>query len=146
MSDPVPTRVTARPADRYGTRPRGPRRWLAPVLASVVLAAGLVVAYLGFQKYGPDEIQAEQLGYTVVDDSTVSLRFKLTRAHPDRPVVCFVRAMDRDTAEVGRREVLVPGSEHGTLELTTTIRTSTRAASGTVYGCSEDVPAYLRVG
>lgn len=144
MSDPVPNGVGARPADRYGATATRRPKWLVPLIALIVLVVGGTVAYLGFQKYGPREIEADELGYTVVDDSTVSLRFKVTRTDPERDVVCFVRAMDRDTVEVGRREVLITGSEHGTVELTTDIRTSSRPSSGSVYGCSANVPEYLR--
>ncbi|MGY5283502.1 DUF4307 domain-containing protein, partial [Nocardia gipuzkoensis] len=45
------------PADRYGTRPRKRRRWVVPALGVVVVLAGLGVAYLGYQKYGPDDIE-----------------------------------------------------------------------------------------
>ncbi|HLS76409.1 MAG TPA: DUF4307 domain-containing protein [Nocardia sp.] len=144
MSDPVPNGVGARPADRYGTQAANRPAWLLPLVALVVLLAGAGVAYLGFQKYGPAEIEAEELGYTVVDDETVRLRFKVTRTDPATPVVCFVRAMDRDTVEVGRREVLITGSEHGTVEIATEIRTSSRPSSGSVYGCSATVPEYLK--
>ena len=85
-----------RRADRYGTTPRPTRRWIPFALGAVVLAAGLGVAYVGFQKYGPVDIDAEQLGYTVVDDSTISVHLKVTRKDPQQPVVCFVRAMARD--------------------------------------------------
>ncbi|MBF6226387.1 DUF4307 domain-containing protein [Nocardia abscessus] len=134
------------PADRYGTRPRKRRRWVAPALGAVVVLAGLGVAYLGYQKYGPDDIEAEQLGYVVVDDSTMTIRLKVTRADPQRPVVCFVRAMARDGAELGRREVLVEPSGSGTVELSTVVRSSARPASGSVYACSDQVPGYLRAG
>ncbi|WP_174189390.1 DUF4307 domain-containing protein [Nocardia barduliensis] len=133
-------------ADRYGTRPQRRRRWVAPALSAVVVLAGLGVAYLGYQKYGPDEIEAEQLGYVVVDDSTMTIRLKVTRADPRRPVVCFVRAMARDGSELGRREVLVEPSGSGTVELTTVVRSSARPASGSVYACSDQVPGYLRAG
>ncbi|MGK8510169.1 DUF4307 domain-containing protein [Nocardia asiatica] len=133
-------------ADRYGTRPRKRRRWVAPALSVVVVLAGLGVAYLGYQKYGPDDIEAEQLGYVVVDDSTMTIRLKVTRADPQRPVVCFVRAMARDGAELGRREVLVEPSDSGTVELSTVVRSSARPASGSVYACSDRVPGYLRAG
>ncbi|MEV0298757.1 DUF4307 domain-containing protein [Nocardia sp. NPDC050710] len=138
--------AAARRADRYGTAPRARRPWIPLVLGLVVLAVGLGVAYLGFQKYGPDDIDAEQLGYTVVDDSTMTIRMKVTRDDPGRPAVCFVRAMDRDGAEVGRREVLIQPSESGTLELTTTVRSSARPSAGNIYGCSNQVPEYLRAG
>lgn len=132
--------------DRYGTAPRARWRGLPLVLGIVVLLAGLGVAYLGYQKYGPDDIEAEQLGYTVVDDSTLTVRIKVTRDDPARPAVCFVRAMDRDGAEVGRRELLIAPSESGTIELTTTVRSSSRPAAGNIYACTDRVPDYLRAG
>ncbi|WP_063036517.1 DUF4307 domain-containing protein [Nocardia pseudovaccinii] len=135
-----------RRADRYGTTPRPTRRWIPFALGAVVLAAGLGVAYVGFQKYGPEDIDAEQLGYTVVDDSTISVHLKVTRKDPQQPVVCFVRAMARDGSELGRREVLIEPSGSGTIELTTTVRASDRPVSSSVYGCSDDVPKYLRAG
>ncbi|MGQ4598193.1 DUF4307 domain-containing protein [Nocardia sp. R6R-6] len=153
MSEPAPedgglaaTAPSGPPANRYGTQPLVRRRWIAPVLGAVVLLAGLGVAYLGYQKYGPEDIEAEQLGYTVVDDSTVNVRFKVTRVDPAQPVVCFVRAMARDGSELGRREVLVEPSNSGTVELTTTVRASPRPVSSAIYGCSDRVPSYLRAG
>lgn len=133
-------------ADRYGTaaRSRGHGRLLALVLGVVVVAAGLGVAYLGWMKFGPEEIGSEQLGYTVVDDSTIQVRIKVTRADPSKPVVCVLRAMDQDIAEVGRREVLVQPSEHGTVEVTSVIKTTARPSTGTIYTCTDEVPAYLR--
>ncbi len=116
------------------------------MIGAIVLLAGLGVAYVGFRNYGPDAIDAEQLGYTVVDDSTLSIRMKVTRDDPTRPAVCFVRAMDRDGAEVGRREVLIAPSPSGTVELTTVVRSSTRPSAGNIYGCSDRIPEYLRAG
>ncbi|MBF6330825.1 DUF4307 domain-containing protein [Nocardia transvalensis] len=133
-----------RVADRYGQRPRRNRRWTAFALGAVVIVLGVVVAYVGYRQYGPKDIEPDQLGYTLVNDSTVEVHFKLTRKHPDRPVVCFVRAMDTDGAEVGRREVLIPASTSGTVELTTTVRSTARPANGNIYGCSGKVPPYLR--
>ncbi|MBH0776028.1 DUF4307 domain-containing protein [Nocardia bovistercoris] len=157
MNQPAPEHTAlsaaeaqARRADRYGFDSGGSgrvrRRWIPVAIGVFVLVAGLGVAYLGFQKYGPRDIEAEQLGYTVVDDSTLSVHLKVTRADPTRPAVCFVRAMDRDGAEVGRREILLTASESGTVELTTVVRSSTRPSAGNVYGCSDRVPEYLRAG
>ncbi|MEU7764385.1 DUF4307 domain-containing protein [Nocardia sp. NPDC049190] len=135
-----------RPADRYGTKPPVRRRWIPLVLGLLVVLTGLGVAYLGYLKYGPEAIEAEQLGYTVVDDSTMSIRLKITRADPAQPAVCFVRAMARDGSELGRREVLVEPSASGTVELTTIVRSSARPVSGSIYACSDQVPSYLRAG
>ncbi|WP_028477723.1 DUF4307 domain-containing protein [Nocardia sp. CNY236] len=153
MSEPAPEAADATRAsdpassnaltDRYGTPPRR-RRWIALVLGGLVVLAGVGIAYLGFQKFGPQDIEAKQLSYTLVDESTIDIRFKVTRADPSRPVVCFIRAMSRDATEVGRREVLIAPSSSGTVELTTTVRASERPAAGSVYGCSDQVPSYLR--
>ncbi|MCM6777079.1 DUF4307 domain-containing protein [Nocardia sp. CDC159] len=136
--------AAARVADRYGTGPHRDRRWIAIALGAVVVLLGLGVAYLGYRQFGPQDIEPDQLGYAIVDDSTLDIRFKVTRKHPDQPVVCFVRAMDSDTAEVGRREVLIPPSPSGTVELTVRIRTTARPANGNIYGCSGKVPPYLK--
>jgi len=146
MTETPGTGPADRRADRYGTTPRPTRRWIPLALGAVVLAAGLGVAYIGFQKYGPHDIDAEQLGYTVVDDSTMSVHLKVTRKDPQHPVVCFVRAMARDGSELGRRELLIEPSDSGTIELTTTVRASARPVSSSIYGCSADVPKYLRAG
>lgn len=138
--------VTDRPADRYGTAPRKTHR-LLPILAGVVVVIiGLGVAYLGYQQYGPKDIEPERIGYNVVNDSTVTLDFKLTRQDPNQPVVCFVRALDPDSIEVGRREVLIAGSDDKTVRINTTIRTTARAGAANIYGCSENIPEYLRAG
>ncbi|AYF72824.1 DUF4307 domain-containing protein [Nocardia yunnanensis] len=138
--------MSERPADRYGIAPKKQRRWLPWALGAIVIAAGLGVSYLGYRTYGPQDIEPDRIGYSIIDDSTVSVDFKVTRKDPGTPVVCFVRAMDGDTDEVGRREILVPASDSGTVRVVTEIKTTRRAGAGNVYGCSDHVPAYLRAG
>lgn len=151
MTDPAPdsaaasAAAAARHAERYGAKPPARRVWIAVLLGVGVVIAGFGVAFLGWQKYGPKAIETEQLGYVVVDDATIDVRIKVTRAEPERDVVCFVRAMDRDGAEVGRREVLIPGSTHGSVQVSTTIKSSARPSAGDIYGCTEQVPGYLRL-
>lgn len=145
-SDASVPATSNRPTDRYGTRPPVDRRWLPVVLGVVVVVLGCGVAFLGYQKYGPKDIESEQLGYTVVDDATMTIRIKVTRKDPGQAAVCFVRAMARDSVEVGRREVLIEPSTSGTIEQTTTVKTSSRPASSSIYGCSGQVPSYLRAG
>ena len=70
----------------------------------------------------------------------------VTRKDPSRAAVCIVRARSVDGAEVGRREVYIAPSESGTVQIDTTIETTARPAVGEVYGCSFDVPSYLRTG
>ncbi|WP_280402729.1 DUF4307 domain-containing protein [Nocardia carnea] len=140
--------ATDRHADRYGraARPQRWRRWGA-LLTGVVVLAGIGIAYLGWKNFGPKDIESEQLGYTVLDDSSVELRILLTRSDPSVPVVCVVRAMSRDLVEVGRREVLVqPSGTEETVRLSTIIETSERPSSAAIYTCTDSVPGYLRTG
>ncbi|MGI5216303.1 DUF4307 domain-containing protein [Nocardia sp. CA-290969] len=137
---------TDRYADRYGRTP-GPKRWRrwGALLTGVVVLAGIGIAYVGWKNFGPKDIESEQLGYTVLDDSSVELRILLTRADPSVPVVCVVRAMSRDLTEVGRREVLIqPSGAEETVRISTVIEASERPSSAAIYTCTDSVPGYLR--
>nr|WP_280416075.1 DUF4307 domain-containing protein [Nocardia carnea] len=131
--------------DRYGRAPR-PRRWrrMGALLTGVVVLAGIGVAYVGWTKFGPKDIESEQLGYSVLDDSSVELRIRLTRSDPSVPVVCVVRAMSRDLTEIGRREVVIaPSGAEQTVQVSTVIETSEPPASAAIYTCTDNVPGYL---
>ena len=136
------------PADRYyrGRRRGGWRtsRWTPIVLGVVVVLLGIGVAFLGYQRFGAKPIDPGSASYTAVDDSTMNIQFTLTRQDPSRPVDCIVRARSKDGTETGRREVFVPASSSGTVQVDTTLRTSRPPAIGDVYGCSFDIPGYLQ--
>ncbi|NKY34272.1 DUF4307 domain-containing protein [Nocardia speluncae] len=132
--------------DRYGRAPR-PKRWrrLGALLTGVVVLAGTGIAYVGWTKFGPKDIESEQLGYSVLDDSSVELRIRLTRSDPSVPVVCVVRAMSRDLTEIGRREVVIaPSGAEQTVQVSTVIEASEKPASAAIYTCTDSVPGYLK--
>ncbi|MGW5384756.1 DUF4307 domain-containing protein [Nocardia sp. NPDC003963] len=133
-------------ADRYGRRGARPnRRMIGALLTGLVVLAGVGIAYLGWAQFGPKDIESEELGYTVLDDSSVEVQIRLTRDDPSKPVVCLVRAMSRDLQEVGRREVLVQPTERDkTVKVSTVVEASERPASAAVYTCTDQVPGYLR--
>ncbi len=133
------------PPDRYPT-PKGSvrgSRITAVVLTVGVVLLGVAVAWLGYNKFASKDIAAETVQYVIVDDSRIDLRFKVTREDPSEPAVCIVRSRSKDGSETGRREVVVQPSEHGTVELTTEVRTSRSPVMADVYGCGSDIPAYL---
>jgi hypothetical protein len=134
-----------RPAARYGRQrlSRRSRRWWAIGLTALVLLAGVVIAIVASQRLGSGDVQGELGGYQVVDDETLSVTVKVTRADPSRPVVCIVRAKSIDGSETGRREVLVPPSTQDTVNVTTTVKSTRPPVVGDVYGCGTDVPSYL---
>ena len=122
---------------------RRSRRWWAIGLTALVLVAGVVVAIVASQRLGSGDVQGELGGYQLVDDETLSVTIKVTRADPSRPVVCIVRARSIDGSETGRREVLVPPSSQDTVNVTTTVKSTRPPVVGDVYGCGTDVPPYL---
>jgi hypothetical protein len=134
-----------RPADRYGRQRmsrRSRRRW-AIGLTALVMVAGVGIATVASQRLGSGDVEGELGGYQLVDDETLSVTMKVTRADPSRPVVCIVRARSVDGSETGRREVLVPPSAHDTVNITTTVKSTRRPVVGDVYGCGTAVPPYL---
>ena len=143
--------TNALPAGRYpsGSGPSGirraPKRATKIALVALVLLVGLGVAYYAYPKFSVKPVEGSQLSFDIVDESTMSIRFSVTRENPEQPAVCIVRARSRDGSETGRREVYIPPeSSSTTVELTTDVTTSSPPAVGDVYGCSLDVPEYLR--
>jgi len=135
-----------RPAARYGRQrlsSRRSRRRLAIGLTVLVLVAAVVVAIVAYQRLGRGEVTGELGGYQLVDDETLTVTVKVTRADPSRPVVCIVRARSVDGAETGRREVLVPPSSQATVQITAPVKATRRPVVGDVYGCGTNVPPYL---
>ncbi len=134
-----------RPPARYGRQrlSRRSRRWLTVGLTALVLLAGVAVAMVASQRLGTGDVEGELGGYEIVDDETLSVTIKVTRADPSRPVVCIVRARSIDGSETGRREVLVPPSSQATVNVTTTVKSTRPPVVGDVYGCGTDVPPNL---
>jgi Domain of unknown function (DUF4307) len=134
-----------RPAARYGRQRLSSRsrRRLAIGLFVFIIALGVAIALVGFQRLGTGDVQGELGGYRLIDDGTAEVTITVTRKDPSRPVVCIVRARAIDGGETGRREVLVPPSAQATVQVTTIVKSSKRPVVGDVYGCGTDVPAYL---
>jgi hypothetical protein len=144
MGHPKPEMID-RPAARYGRQRLSgrSRRWWAIGLGALVLLAGVAIAIVASHRLGSGDVQGELGGYQVVDDETLSVTVKVTRADPSRPVVCIVRAKSIDGSETGRRELLVPPSPQATVNVTTTVKSTRPPVVGDVYGCGTDVPSYL---
>jgi hypothetical protein len=105
----------------------------------VVAVAAVVVYYVGF---GSTPIDGQQTSFTVRDDHSLSMTIEVQRDDPHRTAECVVRARSQTGSEVGRKEVLIPPS-NGTVSEGTVLRTTTRAVTGEVFGCTYDGPAYL---
>ena len=119
-------------------------RRIQTLLLALVLVVGLGIAFVGYQRFAVADVEATALTFDLVDDSTLSITFSVTRPDSERDVVCIVRASSRDGSETGRRELLVPGSSAREISVTSIVRTSQPPAVGDIYGCSTNVPEYLR--
>jgi hypothetical protein len=135
-----------RPEARYGRSrlSRVSRRRVVIGLAVLVVAAGLVVAVIGYQRLGTSDVAGSLAGYQVIDDETVSVTISVTRSDPSRPVDCIVRVRAKDGSETGRREVLVLPSDQATVQVTTTVKSFQPPVMADIYGCGTDLPGYLR--
>ncbi|MDT5259106.1 MAG: hypothetical protein QOD10_4186 [Mycobacterium sp.] len=135
-----------RPEARYGhSRPsRVSRRRVAIGLGVLVVAAGVLVAVIGYQRLGTSDVTGSLAGYRVIDNETASVIISVTRSDPSQPVDCIVRVRAKDGSETGRREVLVPPSEAATVQVTTTVKSSQPPMMADIYGCGTSVPRYLR--
>ncbi|MCV7343686.1 DUF4307 domain-containing protein [Mycolicibacterium rhodesiae] len=133
------------PHERYGrTRlPATTRRRVAFALGVLVLAAGLVLALIAYQRFEGNDVEGTIAAYQVTDDHTVSVTISVTRKDPSRPVHCIVRVRSHDGDETGRREILVPPSQAATVQVTTFVKSYKRPFVGDIYGCGTDVPGYL---
>ena len=136
----------SRPEARYGRSrlSRIPRRWVIAALGALVIVAGLVIAVIGYHRFGTSDVKGTMVGYRVIDDQTASITISVTRSDPSRPVDCIVRVRAKDGGETGRREVLVAASDQKTVQVTTTVKSSRPPAMADIYGCGADVPSYLR--
>ncbi|MBJ7337829.1 DUF4307 domain-containing protein [Mycolicibacterium sp.] len=134
-----------RPASRYGRQrlDRRSRRRLVLILSVAIVAAGVALALVAYQRLGTSEIKGELGGYELVDGDTVRVTISVTREDPSRPAVCIIRAKSIDGAEVGRRELLVAPSTRKTVQVTALVKSTRQAVVGDVYGCGTDVPSYL---
>ncbi len=133
------------PESRYG-RPRLPpatRRRVAFALGVLVLAAGVVLALIAYQRFEGNDVEGAIAAYQVTDDQTVSVTISVTRKDPSQPAHCIVRVRSHDGDETGRREILVPPAQQATVQVTTFVKSYKRPFVGDIYGCGNDVPGYL---
>ncbi len=137
--------MTERASARYGRPRQSPRtrRRIIIGLTVLILAAGVAVALVGYQRLGRSDVAGALVGYRLVDDETVEVTITVTRANPSRPAVCIVRGRSKDGSETGRREVLVGPSTQEAVQVTTVVKTSRPPVVGDVYGCGFAVPPYL---
>ncbi|MBY4574079.1 DUF4307 domain-containing protein [Gordonia paraffinivorans] len=119
------------------------RRW-AFGLTILVVVAGVVLAVIGYSKFGTSDVSGEATGYEILDDRTVAVQFTVDRSDPSKPAACVVRGRSKDGSETGRREILIPADDAERIGVRTEVTTSRPPVIGEVFGCTVDVPPYLQ--
>ena len=118
-------RALPRPAPGTG------RWWLFGTVAIVLAVAA--ISWVSLHDSG-NRITATTVAYDVVDDSSVLIRFDVTRPQ-QLSVSCTLRALDGHFCVVGSAVVAIPPGAEGTTHHVATIRTAARAVTGVVQDC-----------
>lgn len=148
MSSPA----TPRPESRYGSdlTPKTERNLGGKMIAiiTVVLIAGLAVAVARFLAADAErgEVTISMVSHERIDDETMRLWVDVTREDPNVASYCIVTAINYEMAEVGRRELLVEPGGDAIQRFQVDIPSRDLPVSGSVYGCSTQIPGHLNFG
>lgn len=128
----------APPPGRYGpVRSGRSRRLLVPALVLLGVAALALAAWLGL-RVGTVPVDWHDVGFRIEGDDLIEVTFDVTRPDPSRRASCVVEALNESHAQVGVVTVEVAASEATRVRLSTPVRTSEVAVSGTVRSCRLD--------
>lgn len=117
--------------ERYG-RTRSRR---TPWVIAGIVAVLLVGAYgWSIVAQSMNQVDADDLGYTLVDEHSVDVRFQITGVQ-GKDVVCIVEALDEEFGVVGWKVVEIPAGDSHTQALAATIPTVAEATTGLVNTC-----------
>ncbi|GEE01820.1 membrane protein [Gordonia spumicola] len=119
------------------------KRWFY-VLSALVVVAGLGLAYAGYKQFADPDVSGEATAFEILSSDNVAVQYTVNRSDPGQAVACVVRARAQDGSEVGRREVLIPAGTQTQVGARTEVMTSSPAVIGEVFGCTADVPPYLK--
>ena len=122
------------PPGRYDPPRRLP---VGPLATGVAVLLGVLVltgGYLLFARHSSRSASGSVVGYTVLSDSSVEVRFDVRRP-TGRAAVCVVRARDAQGRQVGTADVPVPATPAGTVRVERVLATDSRASTGEVDRC-----------
>jgi hypothetical protein len=116
--------------ERYGRT----RRRRTPWIIGIAIAA-LVVGAFGWMTVAQSmsSVDADDLGFELVDEHTVDVRFQVTGVQ-GKDVVCIVEALDEEFGVVGWKLVEMVAESHSEA-VSTTIPTVSAATTGLVNTC-----------
>lgn len=119
-------------AARYGGASSGRRGLIVGgVVAALLVAGGLAVQASNLTR---PAVIAENVGFTVKDASSTTVRFNLS-ADPGTTVACTLVALNESFTQVGFREVELGPFDERTTPHQVDVTTTELATTGSVEGC-----------
>lgn len=117
--------------ERYGRT----RRRRAPWIIGTAIAAVLVIAF-GWMTVAQSmsSVDADDLGYELVDEHSVDVRFQVTGVQ-GKDVVCIVEALDEEFGVVGWKLVEIAAGDSHSRAVEATVPTVGEATTGLVNTC-----------
>ncbi|WP_351233985.1 DUF4307 domain-containing protein [Streptomyces sp. NPDC002133] len=125
------------PGSRYG-RSADERADRGLKIVGAVLGAGLLamIGWFGYDYVNGQRISAELIKWDVTADDRVQVHLEV-RKDRDATGYCTLRSRAQDGSEVGRRDVRFDTAE-SRIDQVVTLRTTTRATSAELAGCTAD--------
>lgn len=143
------TRNTAAPngqRERYGDNNRTlPAKLVVIAIVGMLVIAGAYI-FVQMNRVSAPDVSATQAGWSRTpgkEDEQFIFTLDVTREKPELDSYCIIYALNYDVAEVGRRDVFIPGGGPATVRMDVPIATRELAVAGDVYGCSTDIPEFL---
>lgn len=147
MSESSAMTSSTPPKARYGDTSRNlPAKLIVIGIIGLLVIAGAYI-FVQMNRVTTPNVSATQAGWAREkgkEDSVFIFTLDVTREKPEQDSYCIIYALNYDVAEVGRRAVFVPGSKEKTVRIDVPIQTREIAVAGDVYGCSTDIPAFMK--
>ncbi|WP_435743567.1 DUF4307 domain-containing protein [Microbacterium sp. PMB16] len=117
--------------DRYGRTRRRRLPWIVGGAAAL-----LVVGIFGWMivDQSMNSVDADDLGFDLVDEHTVDVRFQITGV-AGKDVVCIIEALDEEFGVVGWKVMEIPAGESHAQALSASVPTVSEATTGLVNTC-----------
>ncbi|WP_298037184.1 DUF4307 domain-containing protein [uncultured Microbacterium sp.] len=117
--------------ERYG---RGRRRKATWIIGGIIAVLAVIAAGWMTVAQSMNSVDADDLGFEVVDAHSTTVRFQLTATN-QKDVVCAVEALDVEFGVVGWKIVEIPADAAHTRSFTVTVPTVAEATTGLVNAC-----------
>lgn len=115
------------------------------ILAMLVITGAYI--FVQMNRVSAPDVSASQAAWSRTpgkEDEQFIFTLDVTREKPELDSYCIIYALNYDVAEVGRRDVFIPGGGEKTVRMDVPISTREMAVAGDVYGCSTEIPELLK--